>query len=144
MTVSFKLYAKIHHMKTVVSLLIFQPFLQFVPLGIVILNTIKYEHLDPNRWLPAVCKDICTVPIDTSCTNEDGSVKFNLTNEMTSNVIVKEYTIGKCSKCHQLKLFHITCKTDGITCKDCTNAKSKTDISSTISTPHLSLCLSHL
>ncbi|XP_052676879.1 uncharacterized protein LOC128158168 [Crassostrea angulata] len=84
----------------------------------------SYENSDPNRWLPAVCKDICTVQIDTSCKNEDGSVKFNLTNEMTSNVIVKEYTIGKCSNCHQLRLVLITCKTDGITCKDCTNAKS--------------------
>lgn len=111
----------------------FQPFLQFVPLVIVLLNTIKYEHLDHNRWLPEVCKDICTVQIDTSCT-KDVSVKFNLTNEMTNNVIVKEYTIEKCSECHQLRLVLITCKTDGITFTDCTYAKNETNISSTIST----------
>lgn len=111
----------------------FQPFLQFVPLVIDMLNTIKYEHLDHNRWLPAVCKDICTVQIDTSCT-KDVSLKFNLTNEMTNNVIVNEYAIVNCSECHQLRLVLITCKTDGITCTDCTNAKSETDISSTVST----------
>lgn len=93
----------------------------------------SYKNSDHNRWLPAVCKDICTVQIDTSCT-KDVSVKFNLTNEMTNNVIVKEYTIEKCSKCHQLRLVLITCKTDGITFTDCTYAKNETNISSTIST----------
>lgn len=93
----------------------------------------SYKNGDHNRWLPEVCKDICTVQIYTSCT-KDVSVKFTLTNEMTSNVIVKEYNIEKCSKCHQLRLVLITCKTDGITCTDCTNSKSEPDISSTIST----------
>uniref|UniRef100_A0A8W8LYF1 Uncharacterized protein n=1 Tax=Magallana gigas TaxID=29159 RepID=A0A8W8LYF1_MAGGI len=93
----------------------------------------SYNNRDHNRWLPAVCKDICTVQINTSCT-KDVSLKFNLTNEMTNNVIVNEYAIVNCSECHQLRLVLITCKTDGITCTDCTNAKSETDISSTIST----------
>nr|XP_034307368.1 uncharacterized protein LOC117682896 isoform X4 [Crassostrea gigas] len=83
----------------------------------------SYNNRDHNRWLPAVCKDICTVQINTSCT-KDVSLKFNLTNEMTNNVIVNEYAIVNCSECHQLRLVLITCKTDGITCTDCTNAKS--------------------
>lgn len=93
----------------------------------------SYKNGDLNRWLPEVCKDICTVQINTPCT-KDVSVKFNLTNEMTNNVIVKEYTIEKCSECHQLRLVLITCKTDGITFTDCTYAKNETNISSTIST----------
>lgn len=91
----------------------------------------SYEYINPGQLLPADCNDICTVQINTSCKNEPGSAIFEITNEMTSNAIVNKYSFGKCSECHQLRMVRITCKSDGITCTDCTidnNDKPETDI----------------
>lgn len=95
---------------------------------VTVCGNTSYKNSDPNRWLPAVCKDICTVQIKQSCKNEFGYVKFNLTTEMTSNFIVNEYTIENCSDCHQLRLVLITCKSNGITRTDCTNDNNDKDI----------------
>lgn len=65
--------------------------------------------LEPQKWLPEICKDICTIEATYSDCTDDNNILFSLSDGTVAIFPMVTYRFSGCAKCYNLSHVNIMC-----------------------------------
>ena len=65
--------------------------------------------LEPQKWLPEICKDICTVEATYFDCTDDNNIFFSLSDGTVAIFPMATYRFSGCTNCYNLSHVNITC-----------------------------------